>query len=75
VKTKKANNKKKSQSQPLPHCGDLQKMTEMMKTCCPGEGDVIDCCPMMTRMMGHGRGTQPKESKETQKAQRGGENG
>jgi hypothetical protein len=75
VKVKKANNKKKSQSQPLPHCGDFQKMTEMMKTCCPGEGEVIACCSMMRRMMGHGEGAEAKETTEPQRAPRGGENG
>jgi hypothetical protein len=76
VKTKKTNNEKKSQkANPLPHCGDFQKMAEMMKTCCPGEGDVIHCCSIMKTMMGHGKGAAAKETKETQKPPKGGENG
>jgi hypothetical protein len=75
VKTQKANNKKKPQSQPLPHCGNFQKMAGMMKTFCPGEGDVIDCCSIMKRMMGQGKGAEAKETKETQKQPKGRENG
>lgn len=77
MRTQKANNeKKKSQkANPFPHCGDFQKMAEMMKTCCPGEGDVIDCCSLMRRMMGQGKGAEAKETKDTQKPKKGGENG
>ena len=77
MKTKKANNKKKKsqKANPLPHCGDFQKMAEMMKTCCPSEGDAIDCCSIMRRMMGSGKGAEAKETKETQKPPKGGENG
>ena len=76
MKTKKTNNEKKSQkANPLPHCGDLQKMAEMMKTFCPGEGDAIDCCSIMRRMMGQGKGAEAKETKETQKQPEVGENG
>ena len=48
-------------------CGDFQKMAEMMRSCCPGEGYTIDCCSMMKRMMGQGKGAEAKETKETQK--------
>ena len=52
MKTQKPNDEKeKSQkASPLSHCGDFQKMAEMMKTFCPGEGDVFDCCSIMKRM-------------------------
>jgi hypothetical protein len=77
VKTKKANSeKKKSQkANPLPHCEDFQKMAEMMKNYCPGEGDVNDCCSIMRRMMVRGKGAEAKETKETEKAPKCGENG
>ncbi|MGZ3559213.1 MAG: hypothetical protein ACXU99_09765 [Thermodesulfobacteriota bacterium] len=29
----------------------FEKMAEMMKNCCPGEGDMTDCCSMMKKMM------------------------
>ncbi len=75
MKTQKANNKRKSQTtDPFPHCGDFQKMAEMMKSCCPSEGEATDCCSMMMRMMGHGKGVEAKKTKETQKAQKGREN-
>ncbi len=69
MKVKKTNNqKKKSQNtNPFPHCGDFQKMAEMMKSCCPGEGDIMDCCSMMRRMTGQGKGAEAKETKKTQK--------
>ncbi len=73
MKTKKTNNEKKSQkANPLPHCGDSQKMAEMIKPCCPGEGGGIDCCSIMRRMMGQVKGT---EAKETQKQPEDGKNG
>ncbi len=40
-------------------------MAEMMKRCCPGEGDAIDCCSMMVRMMGRSKGAGAKETNET----------
>ena len=77
MKTKKANNEKKKsrKANPLPHCGDFQKMAETMKTFCPGEGDAVDCCSIMRRMMGQGKREEAKETKETQKPPKGGENG
>ncbi len=75
MKTQKANNEKKSQkANPFPHCGDFQKMAEMMKNCCPSEGGAIDCF-FMRRMMGQAGEAEGKETKETQKAPKGGENG
>ncbi len=68
MKAKKTNNEKKSQNtNPFPHCGDFQKMAEMMKSCCPGEGDIIDCCSMMRRMTGQGKAVEAEETNETQK--------
>jgi hypothetical protein len=29
----------------------FEKMAEMMRNCCPGEGDMADCCSMMRKMM------------------------
>lgn len=76
MKTKKTNDeKKKSQkANPLSHCGDFQKMAELMKTHCPGEGGAIDCCSMMRRMKERGKGGEPKKTQETQKPPKGGEN-
>ncbi len=48
-------------------CGDFQKMAEMMRSCCPSEGDIMDCCSMMTRMTGQRKGEESKETKKTQK--------
>ncbi len=75
--TQKADSeKKKSQkANPLPHCGDFQKMAEMLKSCCPSESNAIDCCSIMRRMMDQGKGAEARETKETQKAPKGGENG
>ena len=76
MKTKKISNKKESQkANPFSHCRDFQKMAEMMKTFCSGEGDAIDCCSMMRRMMGQDKGAEAKETKETQKQPEGGKNG
>jgi hypothetical protein len=68
VKTKKPNNEKKSQAAKISFpCGDFQKMAEMMKSCCPGEGDIMDCCSLMKRMMSQRKEARAKETKETQK--------
>ncbi len=76
MKTKNTNKEKKSQkANSFFHCGDFQKMAEMMKTFCPGEGDVIDCCSIMRKMMGQGKGAEAKETKETQNQPKCGENG
>ncbi len=75
MKTQKSNTEKKTQNtHPFPNCGDFQKMAEMMRGCCPGEGDAIDCCSMMKKMMGYGRGVEEKKAKKTQKPPRGREN-
>ncbi len=77
MKTQKVNNEKKKseKANSFPHCGDFQKMAEMMKTFCPGKGDAIDCCSIMRRMMGQGKGAEAEETKETQKQPKCGENG
>jgi len=74
VKAKKTDNEKKSHTAQFSFpCGDFQKMAEKMKTFCQGEGDVFDCCSIMRRMMGQGKGAEVKETKETQKPPGGGE--
>ena len=77
MKTKKTSNEKidSQKANPFSHCGDFQKMAEMMKTFCTGEGNAIDCCSIMRRMMGRSKGAEVKETKETQKQPVGGENG
>jgi len=68
VKAKETNKGKKPHAAKFSFsCGDFQKMAEMMRSCCPGEGDIKDCCSMMTRMMGQGKGAEAKETKKTQK--------
>ena len=68
MKAKKINNEKKSHAAQFSFpCGDFQKMAEMMKTFCSGEGDAIDCCSMMRRMMGHIKEAEAKETKEKRK--------
>ena len=74
MKTQEANNGKPSQKgSPIPHCGDFQKMAEMMKTFSPGEGDAIDCCSFMMRMMGRDKGEETEETRETQEPPTGDE--
>jgi hypothetical protein len=76
VKTNKTNTEKKSQDTDFVFpCGDFQKMAEMMKNCCPHESGANNCCSMMRKMMGHGKGGQAKKEEETQKPPLGGENG
>ncbi len=76
MNTQKENNKKKQsqKTDPFSNCGDFQKMAEMMKKFCPGEGNAIDCCSIMRRMMGQGKGAEAKETKVTQKPLKGEEN-
>ncbi len=77
MKTQKVNNEKKKseKANPFPRCGDFQKMAEMMKTFCPGEGNSIDCCSIMKRMMGQGKKVEAKETKETEKQPEDGKKG
>jgi hypothetical protein len=37
-----------------------EKMAEMIKTYCAGEGRMADCCSMMKKMMGCGKGKEAK---------------
>jgi len=47
----------------------FEKMAEMMKNCCPGEGDMTNCCSMMKKMMQSHEGKEGTEKKkETGKA-------
>jgi len=31
--------------------GKFEKMAEMMRSCCTGEGGMVDCCSMMRKMV------------------------
>ncbi len=76
MKAKKTDNEKKPHAAKFSFpCGDFQKMAEMMKSCCPGEGDIVDCCSMMRRMMGEVKEPEAKETKGTKKQPKGGERG
>ncbi len=55
-------------------CGDLEKMAEMMKNCCPDGGSTFDCCSVMRKMMERGKGGKPERAEETQKTTESGEN-
>ncbi len=68
MKAKKTNTEKKAHEAKFSfQCGDFQKMAEMMKSCCPGEGDIMDCCSMLRRMMAQSKGAEAKETNKTQK--------
>jgi hypothetical protein len=66
TKNEKASNEARK-ANPLPPCGDFQKMAEMIKSCCPTEDGILDCCSFASRMMGHAKKAQETEEK-TQKA-------
>ncbi len=52
--------------------GKFQKMAEMMRSCCKGEGGMADCCSMMMKMMEQeGRG-EKKEKEGPSKEKSGG---
>ena len=44
--------------------GKCEKMAEMIRTYCAGEGRMADCCSMMKNMMGWGEGEQATRKKE-----------
>jgi hypothetical protein len=44
--------------------GKFEKMAEIMKNCCTGEGDRADCCSMMKKMMKFCEGEETKEKKK-----------
>ena len=71
----KSNDENSQKGNSSPQCGDFQKMAEMMKTLCPGEGDPIDCCFVMMKMMGQCKEGEAKGTKETRKPPEGGEQG
>jgi hypothetical protein len=46
--------------------GKFENVAEMLRSCCPGEGSMADCCSMMRKMMGIGEGEETaKKQKET----------
>jgi hypothetical protein len=47
--------------------GKFEKMAEMMKSFCTGEGSMADCCSMMMKkkMMQWCEGEKPEKKKET----------
>ncbi len=42
----------------------FEKMAEMMRSCCPGEGKMADCCSMMKKMMQWCRETESIKKKK-----------
>ena len=44
--------------------GKFEKMAEMMKSCCTGEGDRADCCSMMRKMMECCEGEEAKKKEK-----------
>ena len=59
-------NKEKKNSEKTFHKGGFdfkkfEKMAEMMKSCCTGEGGMSDCCSMMRKMMEEGEGKEKGE--------------
>jgi len=42
----------------------FEKMAERMKSWCIGEGDMVDCCSMMRKMMEFCQGEETKEKKK-----------
>ncbi len=65
MKTKKANQHKKTNQAGFSFpWGDPQKMAEVMGSCCRGEA-AIDCCSMMRSMMEHWMAPSAKKPTET----------
>ncbi len=69
MKTKQVNNEKKEPQKmnPIPCCGDFQKMAEMMHAFCLDEDSGIDCCSMMRRMTGQNKNVETGENKERER--------
>jgi len=44
--------------------GKFEKMVDMMKSCCTGEGDMADCCSMMRKMMEFCEGEEETKKKK-----------
>ena len=65
--------KEKKDNERMFHKGDFnfkkfEKMAEMMRSCCTGEGGMMDCCSMMRKMMEQGAGKEAGEkNKDTGK--------
>lgn len=48
----------------------FEKMAERMKSCCIGQGGMMDCCSMMRKMMKEGNGKETGEkNKDTGKTE------
>jgi hypothetical protein len=61
-KKEKKNNEKMFQEGDFPFpFRKFEKMAEMMRNCCKGEGDMADCCSMMRKMMGQEKIGEKKE--------------
>ena len=43
----------------------FKKMAEMVRSCCPGEGDMADCCSTMRKVMRCDEEKEPKKKTET----------
>ncbi len=39
----------------------FEKMAEIMRSCCTGEGGMMDCCSMIRKMMEEGKRTREKD--------------
>jgi hypothetical protein len=48
--------------------GKFEKMAEMMKSCCTGEGEMADGCSMMKKMMRYGEGDETTKKKKKKDA-------
>ena len=56
-KEEKKNNEKMFQEDDFPFpFKKCKKIAEMIRTYCAGEGGMVDCCSMMRKMMGCGKG-------------------
>ncbi len=75
MKTKEKDSEKRSNGVKFSFpCGDFEKMAEMMRNCCPDEGNTFDCCSMMRKMMERGRRAGAKKAGGAQKEPEGDEN-
>ena len=53
--------------------GKFEKMAEVTRNCCKGEGDMADCCSMMRKMMGQEKRGEKKKKRDCQKKDRNGD--
>jgi hypothetical protein len=70
-------NKEKKNSEKMFQEGDIpfpfkkfEKMAEMMRNCCTGEGGIANCCSMMKKMMGQEKRDEKKKQRGRQKRDR-----